>query len=83
MYTHTKGDGKKSLPLDFYSYLCVYLATAQGCMSCLSAQPCLGMEMFHTLERMKVSHESISVFHRELPKVGTRVRNQTTKVDAK
>lgn len=78
MYTHTKE--KKKHPLDFSSYRCVYLATAQGYMSCLSAQPCLGTEMFHTLGRE--SYGRLHFFHRELPKVATGVRNQNTNVSA-
>lgn len=72
MYTHTKEKKKNTRPLDFSSYLCVYLAAAQGYMSCLPAQPCLGTEMFHTSKRERESHERLHFFHRRLPKVGNQ-----------
>lgn len=45
IHTHTKG---RKCPLDVSSYPCVYLATAQGYMSCLSAQLRLEAKKVHT-----------------------------------
>lgn len=45
-------------------------------MSCLSAQPCLGTETFHTLKSQ--NYERLHFFRRELPKVAAGVRNQNT-----
>lgn len=45
----------------------MYMATAQSHKSCLSVQPCLGIEMFHMLERKK-NHQRLHVFRKKAAK---------------
>lgn len=72
-YTHTREEkepyGVLELSVD------IYLATAQSHESYLSAQPCLGIEMFHKLERK--NHGSLRIFWERI-KIGAGERIQKT-----